>query len=576
MTRLKFFFIAGILIAGLAAAPLRAAYSPVAGDLVKGSLSAVYYVTADGKRLAFPNETAYFSWYADFNGVKTITDDELAALPLAGLVTIRPGTKIVKFATGAKTYAVAHNGLLRALANEDIAKMIFGADWSKKVAVVPDAFLASYKFGVDIGAAGQYWWAHEKDASPNIAADLDPLKAPDATVPAAPIVPVAVAPVVTPPTVAPVAAADPNTKNILFVLWDPKRPTAAAPDKAVFERTVFGAAPSVADYLRVESNGKVHLANAGVLGWYSADYPSDHYWTDDAVYHKIDGFKTGAAERYAEALKKSEPDFDYKKYDANNDGALSADELSVVVVIPQYGDPVDGTAAVDSAETPTVVPMTLDGVTVTTIGTLYVSTPLASAPQFGTITHYFMKYVFGASDVSTNNGAFSLMSDPMSDLFLDPYTRISLGWVTPKKVTKVQEISSQDIAANGSVIRIDRDQPSGPPIGSEYFLIENRQRDIYDNALPDTGIAIWDVSGSSPSLVRLNTAAPYNDAQALWHLQNDSLLSTARELTWSDSVRSGVRLLGIGASGPVMSITLENRVLTVQDLVPLPSPIQDK
>jgi hypothetical protein len=77
-------------------------------------------------------------------------------------------------------------------------------------------------------------------------------------------------------------------------------------------------------------------------------------------------------------------------------------------------------------------------------------------------------------------------------------------------------------------------------------------------------------------LVRLNTTAPYNDAQALWHLQDDSLFSTVRELNWTDGVRSGVRMFGLGAPGPVMNITLENRVLTVQDLIPLPSPIQSQ
>lgn len=541
------------------------------GDLIKGSLSAVYYVTADGKRLAFPNEAAYFSWYADFNGIKTVADAELAALPLAGLVTIRPGTKIVKFATETKFYAVAHGGMLRALASDAVTKIIFGDDWANKVVIIPDAFLSSYKFGVDITGPGVYWWAHESNASPNIAADLDPSKSPDATVPAAPAVPVAtVPPAVVPPVASsPVAAPATTgltTKNVLFVLWDPKRPSAAAPDKAALERAVFGMTPSVIDYFKVESNDKVRFVNAGILGWYSADYPPDHYWSDDPIDHKIDGFKTGEAERYAEALKKSEPDFDYKKYDANNDGTLSADELSIIIVIPQYGDPVDGTAPVS---------MTLDGVSVSTVGTLYVSTPLASSPEFGTIAHCFAKFILGAQDIAASNGAFSLMSAPMTDLYMDPYTRISLGWLTPKRVTKAQEISVQDIPANGSAIRIDRDQPNGPTVGSEYFLIENRERDIYDNDLPDTGLAIWDVNGSSQSLVRLNPTAPYNDTQALWHLQDDSLFSTVRELNWSDGVRSGVRMFGLGAPAPVMNITLENAVLTVQDLIVQPSPIQN-
>jgi M6 family metalloprotease-like protein len=549
----------------------RSGTQAAAGDLVKGSLSAVYYVTADGKRLAFPNEATYFSWYADFNAVKIVTDAELAALPLSGLVTIRPGVKIVKFETSPKVYAIAHNGTLRAFASEGVAATIYGADWATKVVVVPDAFLTSYKFGADITGSGQYWWSNESNASPDISDDLDPSKSPDAYVPVIPATPAPVqAPIATP-----AVSTGPTVKNVLFILWDPKRPSAAAPDKNALQRVVFGPSPSVADYYKIESNNQVQIVNAGILGWYSADYPPDHYWSDDPVDHMIDGFKTGAAERVSEALKKSDADFDFKKYDANNDGVLSSSELSIFIVIPQYGDPVEDSIGVDAGETPTTVPMVLDGVAISSVNELYVSTPLASTPEFGAITHGFARYVFGLSDIGSGNGAFSLMSDPHSDLFLDPFSRASLGWLTPKVVPKVQEISSQTVPANGSAIRIDRDQPNGPGLGSEYFLIENRERNIYDNDLPDTGLAVWDVSGSSPTLVRLNSTSPYNDEQALWHAQDDPLVNVAQELHWTDGARSGVRLLGLGAAGPVMNISLEKKILTVQDLVPLPAAIQN-
>ena len=342
-----------------------AAYSPASGDLVKGSSSAVYYVTTDGKRLAFPNEAAYFSWYADFSGVKMISDDDLAALPLAGLVTMRPGVEIVKTESSSKVYAVSHGGTLRWITTEAIAQTIFGADWINKIVTISDAFLTAYKYGIDITGAGQYWWAKERDASPNIAADLDPLKAPDAV----PVVAPAAAPAIAPPAASPPASTGVVTKNVLFILWDPTRPQAAAPDKSVLDRVVFGAAPSVADYYDKQSNGKVKIVNAGILGWYAADYPPEHYWTDDALIHQPDGYLTGAAERTAEAVNKAEPDFDFKKYDANGDGILSSDELSVIVVIPQYGDPVDeiDNAYSDEAK---ATPIAVDGVTIDKVGEL--------------------------------------------------------------------------------------------------------------------------------------------------------------------------------------------------------------
>jgi M6 family metalloprotease-like protein len=560
------------------------------GDLIKGSSSAaVYYVTADNKRLAFPNEAVYFSWYKDFSGVQTISDTDLAALPLAGLITIRPGTKIVKFETDPKIYAVAHGGTLRALTTDDIAQIIFGADWANKVVVVPDAFLTSYKFGIDITGPGQYWWSKESVASPTIADDLDPSKSPDATAPPAASSPVttppptASSPVTTPPPAAsspvttPAVATGPTIKNILFILWDPKRPQDAAPDKTALERVVFGAAPSVADYYKTESNNQVQLVNAGILGWYSADYPPDHYWSDDPIVHESDGYLTGAAERVAEAVKKASADFDFKKYDTNGDGKITPDELAIIVVTPQSGDPSDDIANVYSNETDQT-PLTVDGVTISSVGEAYIGAPLGEAPEFGAVTHCIAKLVFSLPDAPSSDGAFSLLSDPYTDLQIDPYNRVQLGWLTPKVIPQVQEESYQtlpSIETSHVVLRIDRDQPDGPAVGTEYFLIENRERGDYDNSLPDTGLAVWDVYGGTATLVRLDNNSPLDDTRALWHLSSDPTAFISQELHWvSDGARSGVRFLNLGSPATVMGFDLEKKILTVQDLAPIPAPIQ--
>ncbi len=121
-----------------------------AGDLIKASGPSLYYYAADGKRYVFPNEKTYFSWYADFSSVKTITDAELAAVSIGGNVTIRPGTKLVKVTTIPKTYAVTQGGTLRWLESEAIAKALYGDNWAKRVVDVPDAFFTNYKDGASI------------------------------------------------------------------------------------------------------------------------------------------------------------------------------------------------------------------------------------------------------------------------------------------------------------------------------------------------------------------------------------------------------------------------------------------
>jgi hypothetical protein len=123
------------------------------GSLVKSSTnSAVYYCGADGKRYIFPNDRVYFSWYADFKSVLTISESQLAALSLGGLVTYKPGSRMIKIESLPNVYAVEKGGVLRWIKTPTIAASMYGADWSKKVDDVSDAIFGSYKMGEPIVA----------------------------------------------------------------------------------------------------------------------------------------------------------------------------------------------------------------------------------------------------------------------------------------------------------------------------------------------------------------------------------------------------------------------------------------
>jgi hypothetical protein len=164
-------FIAVLFIGGSVYLTKAAAAAPKSGDVIKGGSSSIYYVTADGKRLSFPNVEIYLSWYPDFSNVKIFSNSQVAALPLAGFVTLRPGESPVKFKSANKVYAVAQGGVLRHLQTEVQAAMIFGADWNKKIITLPDDLLASYAIGDMITGPGQYWWKQEMAKAPSIAAD---------------------------------------------------------------------------------------------------------------------------------------------------------------------------------------------------------------------------------------------------------------------------------------------------------------------------------------------------------------------------------------------------------------------
>lgn len=120
----------------------------VSGALIKNTTySAVYYCGANGKRYAFPHERVFFTWYDDFDDVQIISDAELAAVPLGGNVTYRPGVKMVKLESTPAVYAVYPGGELRWITAPSVAAKYYGVDWAKKVDDLSDAFFTNYSVG---------------------------------------------------------------------------------------------------------------------------------------------------------------------------------------------------------------------------------------------------------------------------------------------------------------------------------------------------------------------------------------------------------------------------------------------
>lgn len=116
------------------------------GDLIKGSLSTVYYYW-DEERYTFPNEKTFMTWFADFDDVEEIDDTELADIPLAGNIAYRPGTYMIKIDSDPKAYVVGRDGEIRWVETEEVAEDLFGEDWSAWIHDVPDVFFVDYSEG---------------------------------------------------------------------------------------------------------------------------------------------------------------------------------------------------------------------------------------------------------------------------------------------------------------------------------------------------------------------------------------------------------------------------------------------
>ncbi len=144
-----------VLSMSMLAVPFTAGAAAQAGDLIKmDGLSSVYYLGDDGKRYVFPNESTYFSWYADFSSVVTIPQSELEGYPLGKNVTVRSGTKLIKITTNPNVYAVGPAGVLYLVPDEATAEALYGADWAGRVVDIADSFFTNYDTsGADLSSS---------------------------------------------------------------------------------------------------------------------------------------------------------------------------------------------------------------------------------------------------------------------------------------------------------------------------------------------------------------------------------------------------------------------------------------
>ena len=89
-----------------------------------------------------------------------------------------------------------------------------------------------------------------------------------------------------------------------------------------FTDMMWGPRPSLSDYFSEVSYGKFTYSKADVLGWY-----------------KIDVTRSWAENNYPEfaamAIAAADKDFNYATYDTNNDGVVTNEELTLIIVYPK-------------------------------------------------------------------------------------------------------------------------------------------------------------------------------------------------------------------------------------------------
>ncbi len=378
---------------------------------------------------------------------------------------------------------------------------------------------------------------------------------------------------------------------MLTIFWDPHRPEHPAPTRKQVEDLLFGAG-GLQGYFLENSSGLFTLTNAGFLGWYDADKPAEHYWADaDEGDKDGDGWVNGHVEKWTEAIRKADAEFDFAPYDVDKDGVLSPRELGIHIVIPE-NNPFGTNRQPAGREFPEWQPLVVDGVTIPVIAESYIGAPPNLPLTAHELAHLFLntpdEYFWFANPCAA--GVFSLMDNQGYGSHLDPFLKLRLGWVTPRFVTSGGSYTVRAVEKGGEVLVLCDPERSA----SEYFLVENRwPEDSYERALPDRGLAVWHIvddpelyaqlpapPGCAPEdwaqvpaddwgrkAIRLiRPVQPMDNARTLWDGSEPEtgydLLSSDPDpahatLAWADGTPSGFSIHDIPAAGPEVTVRIE-------------------
>ena len=271
---------------------------------------------------------------------------------------------------------------------------------------------------------------------------------------------------------------------------------------------------SVKSYLQKNSYGKLDI-EATVIPWFTVPQnETDCTFDNSGLDRRFQQCVWPILEALDILHADSTHEFDWRDYDNNGDEFLD----SVVVMTSSYGAEYGGRNSTQRIWSHSIGPqserwtsqyydISLGGYCVTSA---YSGTQGSTVARLGLVVHEIL-HLFGIPDLFDTHrndqrggvGSYSIMSNawgpgPVGDATLpgslDPWSKIQLGWLTPKPIQNIGNYAMKPSALEPDVYAIG--QPYFPE--GEYLLLENRQPIEYDkNLWGDGGVLIWHIDDSA-------------------------------------------------------------------------------
>ncbi len=271
--------------------------------------------------------------------------------------------------------------------------------------------------------------------------------------------------------------------------------------------TTGGATGSVKDFYTENSWGQFNLT-VDVFGPYTASQNMAYYGANDAS-----GNDVRPRELVTEAINLADPTANFANYDNDGDGSVDG----VYIVYAGYGEEAGGGANCIWAHAWNITTITRDG---KTLSKYSCSAELRGSSgttitAIGVICHEF-GHVLGAPDYYDTNystgGQYSgtstwdmMASGSWNNNGVTPahhnaFTKIYFyNWATATTLSTAQAVSVSNAAENKSFYRINT------ATTGEYYLIENREKHMFDAYIPGSGLIIYHVHSGVMTSASSNT-----------------------------------------------------------------------
>ena len=301
--------------------------------------------------------------------------------------------------------------------------------------------------------------------------------------------------------------------------WRPSKVELDVLFNNVGPNSTYAPTGSVRDMFNHTSYGKLDMVS-DVVEWVQLSN-TEKYYANGAR-----GFTTVMHQAMREALiKLDNAGFNFKQYDADNDGLIDAICFLHTGYAAEWGgNAEDGANYLDriwshkwslySFKYPSTAAnfgfTSKQGVRVynyhisPAIYGTYPSTKTLpnKMGRVGVIAHetgHFLGitdlYDTGAGDNGNGIGSWGLMAnswgfnnDQRCIPIMDPWSKIQLGWLTPKMITASGTYSLKDVYTNQDVYKISAGYPT-----DEYLLLEYRKKIGFESCMPTEGLLAWKI-----------------------------------------------------------------------------------